>query len=361
LRQIPFESVLTEDDMLLSAQVGYANALRVGTTCFADAGGPHPDQMARAALQVGIRGLVALSTMDTGDGLPAAMKFSTRAAIDANAALIKAWGTSAALSRVGATLALRQLLVCTQELWESFRDLAAEQGARVHIHLAEGTYEVDYAAEQWGKRPAEHLDSIGFLGSHVHAAHSILLSEHELDLFASHAVSVAHCPLGNFIIGPPKVPEMIRRGIRVGLGTDGAASGSLDLFEAIRVSWIALQSHYGTPWHVRTVLAVEELLRMATLGGADALGMGDQLGSIEAGKRADIVLVNPRHWDLQPIYDPVFTVARGVSGRDVESVIVDGQLVVRDGALVTLDEEELRARLAQRWPAIMARFESAIA
>ena len=355
---IPFESVLTEEDVYLSAQVAYTNALRLGTTCFAEAGGPHPDQMARAALDAGIRGLVALSTIDTGDGLPASMKFTTQDAIDRNLALIKNWGGSASTRRVGAWLALRQLLVCSRELWESFRDIADEQGTRIHIHLAEGSYEIDYAAEQWGMRPAEHLEALGFLSPRVHAAHSILLSAPELDLYAERQVSVAHCPLGNFIIGSPKVPEMRRRGIRIGLGTDGAASGSIDLFEAIRVSWVTLQSHFGTPWHVRNVLPLEDLLRMATLGGADALGMGRHLGSLEAGKRADIVIVNPGHWDLQPVYDPLFTVARGITGRDVESVIVDGHLVVRDGAVAIIDEQELRARLAERWPVIMDRFES---
>ena len=355
---IPFESVLTEEDVYLSAQVAYANALRVGTTCFAEAGGPHPDQMARAALEAGIRGLVAQSTMDVGDGLPAGMKFSTRGAIDRNLALVKKWGADASQQRVGAWLALRQLLVCSRELWEAFRDIAAEQGTRVHIHLAEGSYEVDYAAEKWGKRPAEHLDALGFLSSRVHAAHSVLLSGEEIDLYAARQVSVAHCPLGNFIIGPPRVPEMRRRGIRVGLGTDGAASGSIDLFEAVRISWVALQAHYGTPWHARDVMPLEELLRMATLGGAEALGMGGQLGSLEVGKRADIALANPRHWDLQPVYDPAFTAARGITGRDVESVIVDGQLVVHQGTITTLDESALRARLAERLPAIMERFES---
>jgi cytosine/adenosine deaminase-related metal-dependent hydrolase len=118
------------------------------------------------------------------------------------------------------------------------------------------------------------------------------------------------------------------------------------------------RSHFGTPWHVRNVLPLEDLLHMATQGGATALGMGKQLGSLEAGKRADIILVNPDHWDMQPCYDPMFTVARGSTGRDVDSVIVDGRLVVRHGALLTVDEQELRARLAGRWPAIMDRFES---
>jgi 5-methylthioadenosine/S-adenosylhomocysteine deaminase len=356
---IPFESVLTEEDVYLSGQLAYANALRVGTTCLAEAGGPHPDQMGRAALETGIRALVALSTMDTGEGLPASVRVSTGDAIEANIALVKRWGTDAASERrVGAWLALRQLLVCSRELWESVRDAAAELGARIHIHLAEGSYEVDYAAEQWGMRPAEHLEALGFLSPRVHAAHSILLSAQEIDVYAERQVSVAHCPLGNFIIGPPKVPEMRRRGIRVGLGSDGAASGSIDLFEAIRVSWVALQSHHGTPWHVRNVVRLEDLLRMATLGGAEALGLDGQVGSLQPGKRADIVIASPRHLDMQPVYDPVFTAARGITGRDVESVIVDGQLVVADGAVTTLDEQELRARLAERWPVIMERFES---
>ncbi len=355
---IPFESALTEEDVYLSGRLAYANALRVGTTCFAEAGGPHPDQMARAALDTGIRGLVALSTMDTGEGLPPSMRLATRDAVDRNVALVKAWGTSATEGRVGAWLALRQLLVCSRELWESLREAADDLGARIHIHLAEGSYEVEYAAERWGLRPAEYLGAIGFLSPRVHAAHSILLSAGEIDLYAEHQVSAAHCPLGNFIIGAPKVPEMLRRGIRIGLGTDGAASGSIDLFEAMRVSWVALQSHYGTPWHVRNVVTLEDLLRMATLGGAEALGLGREVGSLEPGKRADIVIANPQHLDMQPVYDPVFTAARGISGRDVTSVIVDGRLVVADGAVTTLDEQELRARLAERWPVIMEKFES---
>jgi len=355
---IPFESVLSEEDMYLSGQVAYANLLRVGTTCFTDAGGPHPHEMARAAVDLGIRGLVAQSTMDLGDGLPRSMRFTTQEAIDRNLALIKAWGVSATEKRVGAWLSLRQLLVCTRELWEAFRDLADESGSRVHIHLAEGSYEVDYAAEHWGMRPAEYLDTIGFLGSRTHAAHSILLSAAEIDLYAERGVTVAHCPMGNFIIGPPKVPEMRRRGVKVGLGTDGAATGSLDLFEAAHVSWVTLQSQYGTPWHDRSVLPVEDLLHMSTLGGAQALGMDGQIGSLEVGKRADFVVANPRSWDLQPVYDPLFTAARGLTGRDVETVVVDGQTVVDGGVVLTVDEEGLRARLAERWPAIMDRFES---
>ena len=345
---IPFESVLSEEDVYLSGRLAYANALRVGTTCFAEAGGPHPSQMARAALDTGIRGLVALSTMDTGEGLPASMRFSTRDAIDRNVALVKEWGPSATDSRVGAWLALRQLLVCTRELWESLRDAADELGARIHIHLAEGSYEVEYAAEQWGLRPAEHLAAIGFLSPQVHAAHSILLSAGEIDLYARHRVSAAHCPLGNFIIGAPKVPEMLRRGIRVGLGTDGAASGSIDLFEAIRVSWVALQSHHGTPWHVRNVTTLEDLLRMATLGGAEALGLEDQVGSIEPGKKADLVLIkNDASPVMFPLLNPYGHVAFQAQRGDVHTVLINGRVVKYDHRLVDIDLAKARQVIEQ--------------
>lgn len=359
---IPFESILTPDDVYLSGIVAYTNMLRVGTTCFAEAGGPHPDEMGRAAEEVGIRGILALSTLDMGDDVPSSMQLSTRQAIDQNAALVRRWHRPDDPDRrVDAWLALRQLIVCTQELWETFRDLANELDVRIHTHLAEGTYEIDYAAEHWGKRPAEHLESIGFLSPRVHAAHSILLSDGELDLYAKRGVSVAHCPMGNFVIGPPKTPQMMHLGIPVGLGSDGAANGSIDLFRAMHVSQMALQSHYGTPWHVRSVLSAEDLLAIATSGGANALGLGAELGSLEVGKRADLLLINPTALDLRPVYDPMFTAARGATGSNVETVIIGGRTLMKDGRVLTIDEEQLRTRLDRQWPAIMDRFERLVA
>jgi 5-methylthioadenosine/S-adenosylhomocysteine deaminase len=357
---IPFESVLEPEDVYLSGLLAYANMLRVGTTCFADAGGPHPDEMGRAAEEVGIRGVIALSTADMGEDLPPGMRSSTREAIAQNTALVTRWSGRSGSGRVTAWLALRQLIVCSQELWEAFRDLADELGVRVHTHLAEGTHEVDYAAERWGKRPAEHLDSIGFLGPRMHAAHAVLLADAEIELLAQRGVTVAHCPVGNFIVGPPRVPEMLRRGIAVGIGSDGAANGSLDLFRALQVSLVALQSHFGTPWHVRSVIGPEDLLAVATNGGARAMGMGDELGALEVGRQADLLLVDPESLDLQPVYESLWTAARGVTGANIETVIVAGRIVMKERELQTVDERAMRARVEKRWPAIMARFEQLV-
>lgn len=353
---VPFEACLTEEDVYASGLLAYTNMLRVGTTCFAEAGGPFPDQMGQAAEEVGIRGFVSRSTMDMGEGLPSAMVTSTRQALDENAELVRRWSSG---RRVRAWLSLRQLIVCTSELWQAMGELADELGTRVHTHLAEGTYEVDFSTERWGKRPAEHLADIGFLGPRMHAAHSILLSAGEVQLYAEHGITVAHCPMGNYLIGVPKVADMWRRGISVGLGSDGASNGSIDLFRAAHVAWVAQQAHFGTPWHDRSVFSPDELLTLATVGGARALGLGDKLGSLQPGRLADLLIVDPSDLDVQPVYDPAFTAARVVTGRDVQSVIVDGRVVMKNRELLHVDEDRLRSTIGQCWPRIMERFEVA--
>ena len=356
---IPFESVLTEEDVYLSAQIAYANLLRVGTTCFTDAGGPIPTRWPVLPRTSAFVGLVAQSTMDIGDGLPPSMKFTTADALDRNASLIKTWGVSAVEKRVGAWLSLRQLLVCSRELWESIREMSDETGSRVHIHLAEGTYEVDYAAEHWGKRPAEYLRRAWFSRSpRPCRALDPAFAQRGRPLCRA-GCERGPLPHGQFHrSGRQRCPRCAGVESASVSAPTARRPGSLDLFEAMRVSSVGLQTNYGTPWHDRSALSLEDLLEMATLGGATALGMGEHIGSLEVGKRADLVIANPADWDLQPVYDPMFTASRGLTGRDVETVVVDGDVVVDKGTVVTVDEGELRGRLAERWPEIMGRFES---
>jgi 5-methylthioadenosine/S-adenosylhomocysteine deaminase len=356
---IPFESVLTEDDMYLSARFAYANLLRSGTTCFSEAGGPHPDLMGRAALEVGIRGNVAVSTVDTGDGFPALARTTTAQAIDRNVALVKRWEDEGE-GRVTGWLSLRQITVCSEELWRTLAEAAVDLDCRIHTHLAEGTYEVDYTTERYGSRPAEWLESIGILSGRLHAAHSILLSDDEVDLIGRRDVSVAHCPNGNFRIGPAKIPALRRAGVRVGLGSDGASSGAIDILEASRMSRVGLQTAFATPWHVFSELSDFDYLRMATRGGAEALGLGGVTGSIEAGQQADMIVVEHDSLEALPALDPVFVLARCASGRDVRSVVVAGRVVVRDRRITTLDEDALAAEVQERSAQIMARFEATL-
>jgi 5-methylthioadenosine/S-adenosylhomocysteine deaminase len=360
---IPFESVLEPEDVHLSAQLAYANMIRVGTTCFAEAGGPHPDKMGEAALEVGIRGFIALSTVDQtetiGADVPGSMMMTAEQAYDRNVELVKRWRDK---DRVQAWLALRQIIVCSPGLIKGIAAAARDLDVKIHTHLCEGTYEIDYAAEKFGKRPTEWLEELGVLSHHLHCAHSVLLSPEEVDLYAKYRLSACHCAFNNYSIGLPRLIEMWRRGIDIGLGTDGAASwGTLDIFQVAHVARVAQQATAGVQWHIRTPLSSDELLRIATMGGARALGMQNQIGSLEVGKRADLLLCDSAEIDQTPLHDPLFVASSLVVGRDVRSVIVDGKLVMKEREMLTVDLEAMRARLAARRPIIMERFEKLVA
>jgi len=362
---IPFEGMLEPEDVHLSGLVAYTNMIMNGTTCFLESGGPHPDEMARAAEEVGIRGFVALSTVDrntdfAGRTVPGSMLMTTQQAYDRNLELVRRH--KGRDRRVQAWMALRQIIVCTPELTRSLAEAARREGVKIHTHLAEGTYEIDYALEHYGARPTAYLERIGAIGPHIHAAHSVILMPEEVDLYERHAMSACHCSMGNYGIGIPRLQEMWRRGIAIGLGTDGAASAhTMDIFQVAHAARIGQAAQIGHPYHHRTPMGAEELLKVATRGGARAAGMGDELGSLEAGRRADVILVDPSDADCWGATDPFYIAAHCILGRDVRTVIVDGKVIMREREMLTVDVERLRATLATRRAAIMARFDAAVA
>ncbi len=355
---IPFESGLEPEDVYCSALAGYAAMIASGTTCFLEAGGPFPDEMGRAADQIGIRGRIAMSTMDMDDSLPPQSRHTTSEALRRSEELVLRWRDH---PRVNAWLSLRQLLVNSEALRIGMRDLSHALNTPIHTHLAEGTYEVDYSIQKWRLRPAEYLASIQCFDSYVHAAHSVLLSSGELDLYVKHDVSVCHCALNNYRIGVPRLQEMIRRNLRVALGSDGAATRStLDLFAVIHGAQLGAQAASGTPHHWDTPLSHEQLLRQAVRGGARAAHLDKQIGSLEVGKLADILLVSVDDPDQYPHADPLITLAESTSGRDIRHVIIDGRIVMKDRQLLTVNLGPMRERIGGQYRTIMDRFHSAI-
>jgi len=315
--------------------------------------------MGRAAVEVGIRGFVALSTVDMGTDVPRAMMMTSKQALERNVDLVKRWRKHA---RVRAWLGMRQIIVCSTGLIRDLAAAARELDVKIHAHLCEGTYEIDFALERFGKRPTEYLEEIGALSRRLHAAHSVLLSADEVDLYVKRKVSACHCAFNNYSIGPHRLLEMWRRGIDVGLGTDGAASwGSLDIFQVAHIARVGQEAVWGTPWHFRGVTSGEQMLRVATNGGARALGLEGEIGSLEAGRKADLLIVGSGELDQMPYYDPRFVAANTVVGRDVRTVVIDGRVVMKDREILTIDVAELRARLAARRPALMERFEASVA
>jgi 5-methylthioadenosine/S-adenosylhomocysteine deaminase len=355
---IPFESCLSPEDVYSSAVACYSAMIRSGTTCFLEAGGPHPDEMGRAADEIGIRGRIAIATVDATDDIPPQCRMDTDVALRTSEDLVNRWRTH---PRVNSWLSLRQLMVNSDGLREGIRDLSHALDTPIHTHLAEGTYEVDYAIARWNARPAEYMERSGCLDHYVHAAHSVLLSLNELDLYASRDVSACHCALNNYMMGRPRLLEMMRRNIRVGLGTDGAATrASLDMFQVVHGAVLGQQAVNGTSYHVDTPVTHEQMLKQAFRGGARAARLEREIGSLEPGKKADIVLVSTSDVDQFPNFDPVITLAESSVGRDVHTVIIDGRVVLQYGELLTVDLARMREQVAHNYNSFMARFDAAI-
>jgi 5-methylthioadenosine/S-adenosylhomocysteine deaminase len=355
---IPFESGLEPEDVYCSGLSAYSSMIACGTTCFLEAGGPCPDEMGRAADEIGIRGRIAMSTMDIDDSLPAGFRFSTSEALQRSEALVKRWEKH---PRVNAWLALRQIIVNSEKLRLDMDALARKLNTHIHTHLCEGTYEVEYTIDQFGARPAEYLDGIGVLNDRLHCAHSVLMSHKEIDLYAARDVSSCHCAMNNFIIGAPRLFELVRRNVRVGLGTDGAATrGTLDLFQVAHYAVLGQQILDGTPLHGSAPMGYVDMLRQVVRGGARAARLETQIGSLEPGKLADIILIGTGDYDQYPMYDPVITAAEHTVGRDVQMVIIDGRIVMKERQLLTLDLGPMRERVKKQYGKIMDRFDRVI-
>lgn len=184
---------------------------------------------------------------------------------------------------------------------------------------------------RWKKRPAEVYEDLGVFENPTLAAHSVLLTDREVDILARNNVGVAHCSFGNFLYpGPPKVHLMLRSGVNVGTGTDGAvAGGTLDLLSCTRITKIACDSHFATPYVDKNLISDQQLIRMATIGGARALHLDGEIGSLEVGKRADVVIRRMRDLDCFPARDPFYILVN--CSTEVHSVLLGGTLVLENG------------------------------
>jgi len=228
--------------------------------------------------------------------------------------------------------------VCSEKLLSWIREEASRKKIAIHIHVAETQYEVQLMIRERGLRPLEYLDKIGFLGSDVSAAHCIHLHPNELHVIKEKNVIPVYNPKSNMKLGSGIAPiaKMLSLGINVGLGNDGSASNdNLDLFEEMRAAALLQKVAAGDP----SVITARDVFRMATEGGALACGI--DAGTIDQGKLADIVLIDLNKPHLLPVTDIVNTIVYCARGSDVNSVLVNGRVLVRQGQLVSLSEEEV--------------------
>lgn len=321
----------------LGTLLSCAELIRGGVTCFADMY-YHEEEVAWAAVQAGMRGICGETVMKTPTPDAANYEAGLRYCAD----LLSHWRGH---DTIIAAPAPHSVYMCTLEILRETTHLALEAGVPQLIHLAETADEVSNWVRTTNRGPARWLEENGVLDSMVTAAHCVHISSEDMGILQQHGVGVAHCPTSNLKLasGIAPVAEMLERGLNVGLGTDGCASNNdLDMFEEMRLSALLPKVATGNPMAVPAVDAVA----MATIAGARALHLDHLIGSLEAGKRADIIVVRGDQVYQIPHYE---TTGQNVYSRlayatkscDVRDVVINGKLVLRDGVLRTIDEHKI--------------------
>jgi 5-methylthioadenosine/S-adenosylhomocysteine deaminase len=308
-----------------------------GITCFNDMYF-FPGAAAEAALESGIRASLGMIAID----FPTAYASDTEDYLDKGLAVRDRFKGEARLSF---TFAPHAPYTVSDDALTRISVLTEQLDAPVHIHLHETAHEIEESLAKYGVRPLERLGKAGLLSPRLIAVHAVHLLEGEIDTLARHGCHIAHCPASNLKLasGLPPVHKWLKAGINLGIGTDGAASNNrLDMFADMRLAALLAKGVSGEA----SILPAAQALEAATLGGAKALGLDEHIGSLAAGKWADMVAVDLGGLSCQPVFDPVSHLVY-VAGRDqVSHVWVGGELTARDGNALKLNPSDLKARLA---------------
>lgn len=286
---------------------------------------------------IGIRGIGAITYADMW--IPDKLKLKKRQFKEKTLRFINRWHlTPLSNPHIYIMLGPSAPFLCSEDLLLWIRKQATQKKIKIHTHLSETQYEVELMQKERGCRPVEYLENIGFLGSDITAVHCIHLNEKELGIIKKFKVIPIHCPKSNMKLasGIAPVNKMISMGIDVALGTDGSASNdNQDIFEEMRTASFLQKVASNSA----TAISAKDVFKMATEGGALACGIN--AGTIDEGKLADIALINLNHPHLLPLGDLINMIVYCVRGSDVETVLVNGQIVIRNGRLITLPEKEI--------------------
>jgi len=336
----PMEAAHTAASIRASARLGVAELIKGGTTCALTMETVnHTEEVFKVVAETGFRATVGKCMMDKGEAVPSALHEETQSSVRESVRLLEAWHGKAD-GRIRFCFAPRFAVSCTRELLSQVAELARDRGVMVHTHASENRSECELVERETGMRNIAYLDSVGLSGRHVALAHCIHIDEQEMQILKRTRTNVAHCPSSNLKLGSGIAPitKMLETGISVSLGADGAACNNrLDMFTEMRTAALLQKVLHGPE-----AMPASRALRMATIDGANAIGLGDEIGSVETGKRADLILVSLAKLELTPRpVDIVSGIVYAAQPSDVRTVIIDGQLVKSDGRLLTLDEQRV--------------------
>ncbi len=352
----PVGAHMREQEARLSALLGYVENIRSGATAIIDNQYLHntpetDDAYFQAADEVGVRLLMARgwadinyhpSFIETADEIVERMKD-----------LVERWNNHPS-GRLRVEFGPLAPTVCSEETLVRTYEIAREWGVGMHMHVAEVKDDQEHTLREKGLRHVEWLDKIGCLGPDMQLVHTVWLSDREIDLVAERGAKIVHCPVSNMYLasGVARVPEMLARGITVALATDGPGSNNnQDMIETLKTTALL---HKVTTLDAM-VLQPEDVIWMACREGAETFGQPDQIGSLEVGKKADVVLVDLNTPFAAPVHRVPSALVYNVHGNDVDTVIIDGRVVMRDKEVMVLDEGALLEECRQAASSLMAR------
>ncbi len=349
----PFEGAHTPASLRASARLGIAELLLGGTTCALDMGTvKHTDTLFRVADQTGFRLTSGKAMMDKGHIRPGGLRETTEESLRESLRLAKRWHNKSK-ARLRYAFAPRFILSCTDELLRTTAKMARELGCLLHTHASENPGEMEAVRAATGKDNVEALHALGCTGDNVVLAHCVWVTAKEQRVLRETGTHVAHCPSTNLKLssGIARVPDLLQAGINVGIGADGApCNNRMDVFTEMHLASLLQKPKYGP-----AAMPAQTVVEMATLGGARLLGIEDQVGSLEKGKRADVVVLDAKKPHLRPVVDPYTTVVHGARAGDVRDVFVDGQWLVRDGELTQMDLDDILGDVEREVDGVLAR------
>lgn len=334
----PMEAAHTAASIAASARLGIAELIKGGTTCALTMETvSHTAHVFEVVEETGFRATVGKCMMDKGDEVPKPLQEETAASIEESLALLEQWHGRAG-GRIRYCFAPRFAISCTRELLQRVGELARERGVMIHTHSSENRTECAMVEAETGLRNINYLDSVGVSGRHVALAHCVHLSNEEIRVLKTTGTNVSHCPSSNLKLGSGIAPvaKLLEEGVSVSLGADGAACNNrLDMFTEMRTAALLQKALHGPE-----VLPAGRVLRMATIDGARALGLDAEIGSLEVGKRADVAVVRLDRLHTSPEAEIVSSLVYAAEASDVQSVLIDGRVVMQDRMLLSIDERE---------------------
>lgn len=328
----PVEAHLEGEHCYAGALLACVEMIKSGTTMANDMYF-FMDEVARAVDKAGIRASICHGMIDLGD------EEKRRKELQETRRIIKKCHNTAD-GRIKVTIGPHAPHTCSKELLIGALKMANKNDLNIHTHISETKKELDQVKETQGRRPYEYLEEIGFLGPDVLAAHSVWVSESEIKIIKDNNVKISYNPLSNMKLASGIAPmsKMMEQDITISLGTDGAASNNnLDIFQEMKMASLLQKVHYHDP----TLFPADKILEMVTIGGARALGREEETGSIEVGKKADMILVDMKKPHLTPYANPASHLVYSAEGSDVNTVICDGKILMQEREILVLDEFEV--------------------